>query len=44
MPKVLILSAADVRSELSGTVLGGSDIEWLLGPDRQAGLEAARSY
>jgi hypothetical protein len=44
MPKVLIVSATDLRSELSRTVLGESDIEWLLAPDAQAGLDAARIH
>jgi CheY-like chemotaxis protein len=44
MAKVLIVSAADLRSELSRTVLGGADIELLLAPDLQAGLEIARIH
>jgi CheY-like chemotaxis protein len=40
---VLVISARDLRSELSGTVLGRSGIEWLAAPDLEQGLLAAHA-
>jgi CheY-like chemotaxis protein len=43
MPKVLIVSTTDIRAELASTVLGRSEIEWVLAPDPEAGFEKACS-
>jgi CheY-like chemotaxis protein len=43
MPKVLIVSGTDIRAELTPTVLGRREVEWVLAPDPEAGFEKARS-
>jgi diguanylate cyclase (GGDEF)-like protein/PAS domain S-box-containing protein len=43
MPKVLVISAADLRNDLGRTVLWRSDIERAFAPDLERGMEAMRA-
>lgn len=42
MLKVLVVSPNDLRSELSTTVLGQAEVEWLVARDGETGFELAR--
>ncbi len=43
MPKVLIIASADLRRELGETVLWRREVDRVIAPDPQTGLEAARA-